>query len=130
VNTLRELGPDAPTLCTGWNLLEYVIHHEDCRRAAGFAPREVSEDLQRWVLKRLRPFARLTMRKAKLSLILQPPGEQPIRIDKGDSAYAVIVEGAPVELALFASGRQTSAVVDYSGDPSAVQKVTAAGFGI
>jgi uncharacterized protein (TIGR03085 family) len=198
--TLRELGPEAPTLCAGWdtrtllahlirrersilelgarlklpivtakaeaamdryaerhsfedmlatfsagsppysifnvpplrepiNLLEYVIHHEDCRRAASLEPRELTADFTQHVLKRLRPFAKLTMRKTPVGVSLESPGEPPIRIGKS-AGELVTVKGEPVELALVATGRQAAAVVDYSGDPAAVAALTGAKFGV
>ncbi|MCW2522351.1 MAG: hypothetical protein JWO63_686 [Frankiales bacterium] len=200
IATFRELGPDAPTLCAGWdtrtllahlirrersvlelgarlrlpivtakaeaamdryaeehsfedmlttfgsgsprysifavpalaepiNLLEYVIHHEDCRRPAGLEPRPLSAEFNQHVLKRLRPFAKLTMRKSPVGVSLEPSGERPIRVGKG-ATEPVVVAGQPVELALVATGRQAAAVVDYSGDPDAVAALTAAKFGV
>lgn len=199
IDTLRAVGPDAPTLCTGWdtrlllahlirrersvvelgarvqlpavtrfaesamhryarehsyeqlletfshgapfysptafppvaeaaNLLEYVIHHEDVRRAAGQAPRELPADRDSAVFNRLKGFARVTMRSITVPVELRTPDGRTIRIGKGEPQ--VTVTGAPVELALVAFGRAQAAVVDYAGEPRAVTAFRASELGV
>lgn len=197
--TLTEAGPDAPTLCTGWdtrtllahmilrerslvetatrlqlpragvaaeralhdfasthsyaamlaafdrgaplwsplalpparelfNLLEYAVHHEDVRRvdpAAG--PRPIPVSRQRAIFNRLKYFAHVTMRGASVPVELRW-NDQSIKVGRG-SRRAVII-GDPMELALFAYGRQPVAVVEYAGDAAAVAAVKGDRLGI
>ena len=59
-------GPMAvPGLRTLMNLNEYVVHHEDVRRANGLAPRDDRDDLQDAVWGLVRHQARLMLRKVR-----------------------------------------------------------------
>jgi uncharacterized protein (TIGR03085 family) len=111
------------------NLLEYVIHHEDCRRGgdAQAAPRELSPGFEQAVFNRLKSFARITMRNAPVTAELQTPDGPSFRVGRGEPQ--VTVTGPPVELALVAFGRQASAQVDYSGDAEAVAALAGAKLG-
>lgn len=198
-DTLAEVGPDCPTLCTGWdtrtllahmilrersvielatrlrlprasvaaekaladftarhsyaamlaafdhgaplwsplalgparevfNLLEYVVHHEDVRRVdPSVQPRDLPADRQRAIFERLRGFARVTMRSAPDPVRLQWSHRT---IDIGRGPKTVTVKGDPLELALFAYGRQAVAVVEYTGDPAAIRRMQGARLGI
>ena len=104
------------------NLLEYVVHHEDVRRAAaGWAPRELPAERQEAVWARVRLAARLTLRSMPVPLRLVWPGHGGITVGRGQPR--VTVAGDPVELALLAFGRQRVARVDYEGEPADVAAV-------
>lgn len=104
------------------NLLEFVVHHEDVRRAAEqWSPRELSEQRQQAVWDRLGLFARGTLRAAPVGVRLEWPGHGS-RVVKA-AARQVSVRGEPVELALFAYGRQRVARVTYAGDADAVREL-------
>jgi uncharacterized protein (TIGR03085 family) len=110
------------------NLLEYVIHHEDVRRAVGqAAPRVLDQERERAVLRRLRAFARFTMRSSPVSVQFRTPDGASFRA--GDGGRAVVVTGRPVELALVAFGRQRVAEVDYSGPEEAIAALVEAKLG-
>jgi uncharacterized protein (TIGR03085 family) len=198
-DTLAEVGPEAPTLCTGWdtrmllahlivrerslveqatrmrfpraahaaeralkdfaathsyaamlaafdrgapfwspfalppareiaNLLEYAIHHEDVRRVDPSArPRPLSLARQHAMFKRLRWFAHATMKDAPVPVELRWEAHS-IRVGRGSDR--AVVTGDPLELALFAYGRQPVAVVEYSGDPVAVAAIRGAKLGV
>jgi uncharacterized protein (TIGR03085 family) len=114
------------------NLLEYLVHHEDVRRAeAGWSPRPVPVEVQMAVWRRL-PFAgRLTLRKVSVGLVLSWPSHGVIRTRTARrGAASVTVVGEPVELALFAFGRTAVARVEYDGDPQDVAVVRGAEIGI
>jgi uncharacterized protein (TIGR03085 family) len=104
------------------NLLEYVVHHEDVRRAQPqWQPRALSDELQTAVWKRLPGLTRLTMRAAPVGMALRSPAHGLVRTPRGRRhGIAVTVTGTPVELALFAFGRQAVARIDYEGEPDAV----------
>jgi uncharacterized protein (TIGR03085 family) len=114
------------------NLLEYLVHHEDVRRAApGWQPRDLPADVQSAVWKRLPNLTRLTMRSLSLGVELVSPAHGELRTSRARRAgVAVRVTGEPVELALFAFGRHAVAVVDYDGKPDDVATIRGAKLGI
>lgn len=116
--------PGARTLLNGG---EYVIHHEDVRRANGLGPRPAQSDVDdvcwrlvgftgRRLAKKVKPFG--------LELVAGPR-----RKELGGSPRAVLT-GGPVELALFVSGRRSAAEVTLSGDEAAVAQVEAVSSGL
>jgi uncharacterized protein (TIGR03085 family) len=114
------------------NLLEYLIHHEDVRRAApGWVPRSIPVGVQVVVWKRLQVMARLTLRTVPVGLVLAWPAHGAIRNRlAARGAPTVTVTGDAVELALFAFGRQPVAQVDYDGAPGDIDAVRAADISI
>jgi uncharacterized protein (TIGR03085 family) len=97
------------------NLLEYVVHHEDVRRAAeGWQPRELPDDRVRAVWSRLRVGAKMTMRSVPIPVRLSWPGHEEATV--GRETPRVTVVGDPVELAMLAFGRQRVARVQFRGD--------------
>jgi uncharacterized protein (TIGR03085 family) len=111
------------------NLLEYVIHHEDVRRAQpGWGPRAVPAPLADSVWTAIRLSARATLRRAPDGVVLRRAGtDSSVPAKKG--ALTVTVVGDPVELALFTSGRQRAARVDLSGDDAAISRLVSADLG-
>jgi uncharacterized protein (TIGR03085 family) len=111
------------------NLLEYVIHHEDVRRAQpGWGPRAVPASLADSVWTAIRVSARATLRRAPDGVVLRRAGtDSSVTAKKG--ALTVTVVGDPVELALFTSGRQRAARVDLSGDDAAISRLVKADLG-
>jgi uncharacterized protein (TIGR03085 family) len=111
------------------NLLEYVIHHEDVRRAQpGWGPRAVPASLADPVWKAIRFSARATLRKAPDGVVLRRAGtDSSVTAKKGPLTVTVV--GDPVELALFTSGRQRAARVDLSGDDAAISRLVTADLG-
>jgi uncharacterized protein (TIGR03085 family) len=114
------------------NLLEYLVHHEDVRRAAdGWQPRELPDAVQAAVWRRLPYAMRLTMRGAPVGIALVAPGRGELRTARARRhGVAVTVSGTPVELALFAFGRHGVAQVDLDGKPQDVEAVRGARMGI
>lgn len=107
------------------NLLEYVVHHEDVRRAGPTPapPRVLPEGLQDALWQQLPLAARLTFRKAPVGVSLQWPGRQLQVVKRAEPG--VVVTGEPVELALYVTGRRPAATVELSGDPAAVARFQA-----
>jgi uncharacterized protein (TIGR03085 family) len=111
------------------NLLEYVIHDEDVRRAAPeWAPRRIAVDRQQAIWSKLRMGARLTLRSVPVPVRLDWPSHGSVSVGRGPSP--VTITGDPVELALVAFGRQRVAKVDYDGDAADVLKVREAKIAI
>jgi uncharacterized protein (TIGR03085 family) len=112
------------------NLLEFVIHHEDVRRAQpGWGPRAVPAALADSVWRAVRLGARATLRRAPDGVVLRRAGtDSEVTAKKG--ALTVTVVGDPVELALFTSGRQRVARVDLTGDDAAIARLRNAPLGL
>jgi uncharacterized protein (TIGR03085 family) len=118
-----------PVVRESVNLLEYLIHHEDVRRAQpGWQPREVSAELADAVWSRLRLVGRMLFRKAPVGVRMQRTGGEPTRVRSG-TPEAVVV-GEPIELALLAYNRRDVARVSFEGDPDAVNRLRVSRLGL
>ena len=102
------------------NQLEYVVHHEDIRRAVpeSVEPRNLPSGQQDAHWKQLRLMARLSLRQAPTGVILARPNGSTQVIKQGEPA--VILTGEPAELALYVTGRRDCARVEVTGPDSAV----------
>ena len=132
VARLRRGAPFVPWRIPGLRSLlnggEYVIHHEDVRRANGLGPRPARPDRDRvcWMMAGITG-RRLARKLAPLGLeLVRPDGE---RRQLGGEPRAVL-SGAPVELLLFLTGRRAAAVTELDGDVAAVTKVEATASGL
>ena len=114
------LGPFAvPGLRTLLNLQEYVVHHEDVRRANGLGPRTDRADLDEALWSNLKRGARLMLRKVRGAKVrLQRPDHEAVTVGHGPE---VVVTGQPVDLLLYLFGREGAAQVEITGDPEAQQ---------
>lgn len=109
------------------NFSEFLIHHEDVRRANGQPPRTDRPDLDAQVWKLLKPMARLLLRKAKpVGVVLRTDEGQESTATKG--AHQVVVSGGAVELLLFCYGRPSE--VTLEGSDEAVSALRATSLGI
>jgi uncharacterized protein (TIGR03085 family) len=107
-------------LPTGWprvdrvlNTAEYAIHHEDARRAQpGWTPRDLPRSVQDQLWANVAFFGRRAAGRLPGGLVLRRtdvPGAEK-RVGSG----ATTVEGEPMELLLWASGRERFARVTVS----------------
>ncbi len=120
-----------PWSAVGWagdaaHLLEYVVHHEDVRRAGAepAEPRILPTDLVRAVWERLGPLARMAHRSSPVGVVQVVPGGPRRVVHRGRDA--VVVLGDPVELALHALGRDEVAEVEVLGRDEVVDRYLAA----
>lgn len=132
ITRLRRGAPPVPWRIPGLRALlnggEYVIHHEDVRRANGLGPRPDRPDLDdlcwkmagftgKRLARKIRPFG---------LEVVRPDG---VRRELGDAPRAVL-SGGPVELVLFLSGRRGGSQASLEGDAEAVAKVEATASGL
>ncbi|GGL10098.1 TIGR03085 family protein [Sphaerisporangium melleum] len=111
------------------NMLEFLVHHEDVRRAApGWEPRELPAGLNETVWKRLSTGAPFMLRKAPVGVVMRLPDGRKAGGKKAEPR--VVVTGEPMELLLFAFGRQEHARLTYEGDQAAVERLRAADLGV
>ena len=126
-------GPPAvpwriPKLRTLLNLNEYVVHHEDVRRANGRGPRTDRPDLDEAIWGMLRRGAKLLSRRVGAPIVLRRTSGDEIVVRKGEQA--AVLTGEPVELLVYLMGRRGSAQVELSGGPAAIDKLETAELGI
>ncbi|GAA3147071.1 MULTISPECIES: TIGR03085 family metal-binding protein [Nonomuraea] len=119
-----------PALDEAVNTLEMFVHHEDVRRAQpGWEPRELPEDLERLIWKRVSTGARLMLRKSPVGVVLHRLGGGVVL--GGPKGHArVEVTGRAAELLMFCFGRQEHARVELTGDPAAVAALREATLGV
>lgn len=98
-NPMR-IGPLAEAV----NGLEFLIHHEDVRRAQPeWVPRQLDDWEQDAIWDRLPAIAKLNYRSSPVGVVLRRPEGATATVRSG--ASTVTLTGAPVELALQAYGR-------------------------
>jgi uncharacterized protein (TIGR03085 family) len=102
-------------------LREYVIHHEDARRARGAGPRPGLDEIQEAMWNKLKGFARFLKVEGDAGLEFVHPDGRILTIRKG--APAAQLTGEPIELLLYLFGRTSVAKVELSGDPAAQEAV-------
>lgn len=122
---LVRSGPPAwnplalPALDRAANTVEFFVHHEDVRRGApGWAPRDLAPDLSAALWAALRGSARVLLRRAPVSAVLETPDGR--RVTGGRGGPAVTVHGLPGELLLVAFGRGAAADVTVEGAADAL----------
>lgn len=107
-----------------FNTLEYVIHHEDIRRAqTPELGRVLDDEDQKAIWGSLKTTGQVSFAMAPVRIILRSPehGEFTALTTKRHE-NAVTIVGTPLELALYTFGRSV-AQVELEGDPEDVEKV-------
>lgn len=106
------------------DLVEYVVHHEDLRRAGEpRPPRRLPAAMEAALWERLILMARLVHRSSPVGVVLVVPSGPRRVVRRRRDAVAVI--GAPVELALHTLGRGSVARVEVRGRPETVARFEA-----
>ncbi len=113
------------------NTLEFIVHHEDVRRAQpDWQPRtgegiDVVADAAWRTVQRSAPLWRRRLKGAAVRV--EAPGRSPIEVGEGPVA---VLSGDPIELALFLTGRKSASRATLSGDAGAVDIVAGARLGL
>ena len=129
VGLVRTGPPLATKLISKFiNLNEFVIHHEDLRRANGLGPRQGIDDLQDALWKLYGHTARLTPGLPKgFGMELKRLNGSTITTGK---APRVTISGDPIEIGLYLFGRHGASTAVVSGDPAAVAAFGGADLGL
>jgi uncharacterized protein (TIGR03085 family) len=110
------------------NTTEYVVHHEDVRRAQpGWAPRRLPPKVQDALWTAVRTRAALALRSVDAGVVLRRSDDtahSSVVAAKGDTTATIT--GEPLELLLFLFGRGDHARVEITGDPTALAALEAA----
>ncbi len=111
------------------NAFEYLVHHEDVRRAApGWEPRSLPAKAVDGITARLRKSAKFLFRRAKTGVTLLLPGGETLVARSGEPMVTLV--GEPVELVLQAFGRGDHARVEILGDDQAVAEFGGGSFAV
>lgn len=112
------------------NTVEFFVHHEDVRRAGADVaePRDLAEDVEDWMWRRMKLMGRALFRRAEVGVVLERArqadavGEpDTVRVMAGGEIVTII--GAPSELMLYAYGRQAHSHVRLVGDDAALARL-------
>jgi uncharacterized protein (TIGR03085 family) len=107
------------------NTAEYLVHHEDVRRAQPtWEPRQLDDADANQIWRELPRYAAITTRGLKVGLVAEHPDGRVQTLAKG-TPVAVMV-GEPLEIVLYLYGRRAVARVELKGDPIAVAAVSGA----
>jgi uncharacterized protein (TIGR03085 family) len=102
------------------NTTEYVVHHEDVRRAQpGWSPRQLRPAVQDALWKVVRTRASFAFRGTDTGVVLRRSGTPRSSVVAAKGEPAVTIFGEPLELLLYLFGRRDHAVVKITGDPAA-----------
>jgi uncharacterized protein (TIGR03085 family) len=99
------------------NTTEYVVHHEDVRRAQpGWKPRVLPAAVQDSLWKVVRARGPISLRDVDAGVVLRRSDapRSSVVVVKGDPA--VTIAGEPLELLLYLFGRREHAKVEITGD--------------
>jgi uncharacterized protein (TIGR03085 family) len=111
------------------NLVEFYVHHEDVRRAAGeHSPRALPPGYVDALRKRVRGSAKLSARRFPGTIVVEPTGMAPF--EAGAGGERVEVAGDPGELLLFFTGRQRVAQVSVQGPDAVAGRLQNARLGL
>jgi uncharacterized protein (TIGR03085 family) len=111
-----------------WSTLEFLVHHEDIRRAQdGWAPRSLAEADESTVWTMLTVVGRGLARGAGVPVVMEW-GSRSATLRGGDEP--AVLRGLPSEIALALHGRQRVAVVKYDGPAAAVERLRGAHLGV
>ncbi|WP_380168260.1 TIGR03085 family metal-binding protein [Jannaschia sp. R86511] len=110
------------------NLAEFVVHHEDVRRAAGAGPRPDVPELQEAVWQRLPGVALMTLARTRVPVVAVHADGRRRVLWRGP--HPVVLTGEPIELLLLLFGRRAVAQVDVGGPSLSVTRFRAASQGV
>ena len=112
------------------NLVEFVVHHEDVRRAGDeWTPRSGLDGLDDLLWQRLGKGARMMCRGlVDVDLTLARPGGDTIHVGKG--GRPATLSGEPVEVENFLVGRRELVQVEVIGDEGACHELRTGRLGI
>ena len=111
------------------NSTEFLVHHEDVRRAQpGWEPRALPVQDEDAIWRALQVVGRLAVVRVPVGVVAERAGTG-ARITLRGGSPSVVVCGAPAELLLYVHGRRDHALVEVSGDEDALAALASARLG-
>lgn len=130
-----RLGPPTlspfslPGVDASANAFEYLVHHEDVRRAQpGWQPRVLPADAADDIWRRLTKAGKFVFRRSPTGVTLLRP-EGPTTVVKSKDQMVTLV-GDPVELVLQGFGRGEHAQVEIRGEEGAIETFNGGSFSV
>lgn len=114
------------------NSVEFFVHHEDVRRAAeGWTPRDLGNEVEDWMWRRLKLMGRALFRRCPVGVILERAhpegaGGDPETVRAMPGGDIVTLVGLPSELMLHAYGRRDHSDVRRVGDAESLARLDSA----
>lgn len=113
------------------NTTEYVVHHEDVRRAQPrWRPRELPDHVQDALWKVVAARAPLAFRGLPAGVRLHRAGDRPATLTPKKGQQYADVTGEPLEVLLYLFGRRGHALVHVEGDAAAIGKLKRADLSV
>jgi uncharacterized protein (TIGR03085 family) len=107
-----------PALGEAVNGAEFLVHHEDLRRAQpGWTPRPSDTDRDAAAWTAVRRVGRMAYRRSPVGVVLRRSDGAEVTAKRGPTMVAIV--GDPIELLLHSFGR-TEAEISYDGDQHAI----------
>ena len=117
-----------PPVDAAVNTLEYLVHHEDVRRAQPtWSPRDLDDRAERAVWRALHPMAKVLTRPVPAGVVLED-SVSGSRLSASRGAGQTVVRGRPSEIALYLFGRKEQADVEVTGDAAGTVDETPLGL--
>ena len=100
---------------------EFLVHHEDVRRAQpGWEPRPADPVRDGMAWRSARQASRLNLRKSPVGVTLRTPDGREAQVKTGPDPVTIV--GAPVDLLLFLFGRD-EVRLKFEGDAAAITRL-------
>ena len=109
------------------NTVEFFVHTEDVRRPNKMPLRDMPEEFERKVWRRVSQQGRMSFRRVGARVRLVPTVGEPAEFGKGP---LVEVHGNASELLLLAFNRKSDAKVEYTGDAEGIDAIQKAQLGL
>ncbi|GAB2775630.1 TIGR03085 family metal-binding protein [Amycolatopsis magusensis] len=110
------------------NSAEFLVHHEDVRRAQeGWEPRPADTKRDEAAWRSIRAIAKLTLRGSADGIVLRTPAHGEVTAKAGPDPVTVL--GEPVEILLFVFGRD-AVRLEFDGDAAAVERLKSLSRGL
>lgn len=119
-----------PGVDSRWNGFEFLVHHEDVRRAVpGWVPRPLPINAADGIWRRLTGGgAALLARHVTTGVTLRRPDGASALVRSGEPMVTLV--GDPVELVMYLYGRRDHAQVAAEGSKAAIERFTASELGV
>ena len=103
------------------NAAEFLVHHEDVRRAQpGWEPRPADSTRDAAAWRSARGAAKLNLRRSPVGVVLRTTDGRSATVKAGPDQVTVV--GDPVDLLLFVFGRD-AVRLEFEGDASAIERL-------
>jgi len=114
-----------------FNTTEYVVHHEDVRRAQPrWSPRDLPHPVQDGLWRAVRARAPFAVRGVDAGVVLRRSDAPRSALTAKDGEPHVTLTGEPLELLLYLFGRRDHARVEVTGDEDALAALAAASMSV